>query len=551
MAVKLLTINDFHGQIPAGKVIAGRPVGSAPVLAAYLRAAMAGQEDRTVVVEAGDLVGASPAASALLQDEPAVAFLNGLANDRCPPPALPGTPPRQAVLRERLFDPGCNLVGVPGNHELDEGVHELLRLLGGGNHARGPFLEDPWRGARFPVLAANVRWSDGTPLLRARVVKELGGVRVGFVGVALAETASRVSPAVVAPLSFSDEIDAVNAQVPALQALGVHAIVVVAHDGGTGQRAYRGPTRPGAAGLSQDLAAAVRRLDPDVDVLVTGHTHAFTNARLPNAGGREVLVVQAWSAGTAFADVDLAVDRASGDVVASTARIVTTFADDPGLVPDPAAARLTASAEARVAPLTRRVITSAARVLSRSPSGAGESPLGDLVAEAARAAMRADFGLTNPGGIRTDVPASCGAPPCAVTWNDLFAAQPFSNQVVALTLSGRQLLEVLEQQWTGAGRAHVLQIAGFRYAWSASAPPGRKVVAGSVRRSDGTPVHLDGRYTVAVNSYLAGGGDGFTTLARAAERVVGPLDLDALTAYLAGQPAPLAGRIDGRIARRR
>ena len=549
-AVKLLTLNDFHGQVPAGKLVAGRPVGSAPVVAAYLRSAMAGQEDRTILVEAGDLVGASPAASALLQDEPTVSFLNGLANEHCPPPAGAGTPPREAVRRDALFDPRCNVVGVPGNHEFDEGADELLRLLGGGTHPRGPFLEDPWRGARFPVLAANIRWADGTLPFRPWVVKEAGGVRIGFVGVGLAATASNVSPAGVATLTFSDEVEAINAQVPALQALGVHAIVAVAHDGGTGQGAYAGPTRPGAGGLSTDLVGAVRRLDADVDVLVTGHTHSFTNARLANAGGREVLVVQAWSAGTAFADVDLTIDRASGEVVASTARIVTTWADAPGLVPDPDATRLTAAAEARVAPVARRVVTSAARVVSRSPNQAGESPLGDLVAEAARAALRADFGLTNSGGIRTDVPARCPSPPCPVTWNDLFAAQPFSNEVVALTLSGQELLEVLEQQWTGEGRAHVLQIAGFRYAWSASAPPGRKVVPGSLRRSDGTPIAAGGRYTVAVNSFLAGGGDGFSTLARVAERAGGPLDLDALLAYLADHPGPLAGVTDGRIARR-
>jgi 5'-nucleotidase len=550
VAVKLLTLNDFHGQLPAGKQVSRRPVGSAPALAAHLRAAMAGREDRTVLVEAGDLVGASPAVSALLQDEPTVAFLNGLANAHCPPPAAPGTPPREAVRRPGLLDPRCNVVGVPGNHEFDEGVDELLRLLGGGNHPRGPFLDDPWRGARFPVLAANVRWRDGAPLFPAAVVKELGGVRIGFIGAGLGATPAKVTPAGVAALEFTDEVDAINGQVPALRAQGIRAIVAVVHDGGTGQHPYAGPTRAGASGLSPELAAAVRRLDPEIDVLVTGHTHSFANARLPNAGGREVLVVQAWSAGTAYADVDLALDPASGEVVASSARIVTAWADDPALRPDPAAARLTAAAEERVAPLARRVVGTARRVLSRSPDDAGESPLGDAVAEAHRTALRADFGITNTGGLRADLPAGCGAPPCPITWADCFAAQPFSNELVAVTLTGRELVALLEQQWRpGVDHAQRLQVAGLRYRWSAGAPPGRKVVPGSVRRADGTPLDPDARYTVAVNGFLAGGAEGFSVLGRARERVAGPSDLDALVAWIEAQPQPLAGGTDGRVER--
>lgn len=556
--VKLLAINDFHGQLAPAKLVAGRPSGSAPVLAAHLRAAMAGSEERTILVEAGDLVSASPAISALLLDEPAVAFFNLFANPRCGQLPLP---PHQSSGPDRfdaLFDPGCNLVGVPGNHEFDRGVEELIRLLGGGRHPGGPFLEDPWRGARFPVVAANVKRASGDLLFRPYVVKSVDGVRLAFVGAAQRHTPGMVSPGGVAGLAFGDEVDGINAQIPALHGLGIHAIVAVVHEGGTGQAHYSGPTRDLATTPSAELKRLVALLDPDVDVLVTAHTHAFANVVLPNAGGRGVLVVQAYSAGTAFADIDLTVDRRGGDVVAKSARIVTAFADL-GLSPDPGAARLTEAAEARVAPLTRRVVASAAGVVGRAPDDAGQTPLGQLVADAQRASVKeADFAVTNAGGTRADLPSTCPTRSCPITWGDCFAAQPFGNRVVSLSLTGAELQEVLEQQWRAPDEgAHMLQVSGFRYAYSESAPRGRRVVPGSLRRTDGTAIERDARYVLVVNSFLAEGGSGFTVLGDLARRsrsaaasAVEPLDLDALVSWLERQPQPVAFRSEARVERR-
>jgi 5'-nucleotidase len=547
-AVKVLGINDFHGQLSPARVVDGRPVGGAAALAGHLEAAMAGARDRTVLVEAGDLVGASPAASALLRDEPAIAFFNAFANEHCA--RLPATagPPRGAARFDALFDPLCNLVGVPGNHEFEQGVTELLRQLGGGNHARGPFLEDPWRGAQFPVVAANVTGADGEPLFRPYVVKVIDGVSVAFVGAAQQDTPHLVAPSGIRGLSFGDEADAINAHVPELQARGIHAIVVVVHDGAAGQPAYEGPTRRDAPGPPAEMARLVSRLDADVDVVVAAHAHAFTNAILPNAGGRDVLVVQALSAGRAFADVDLVIDRASGDVVAKSARIVTAWSD--GAAPDPAVARLVAAAEARVAPIAAEVVAAAAATIPTAPDGAGESALADLVAEAHRAAMPgADFAVTNAAGVRTDLPRSCRAPPCPITWNDCFGAQPFSNHLVAARLTGRQLRQALEQQWAGRTGASTLGIAGFTYAWSAGAPAGRKIVPRSLRRTDGTPIEDEGTYVVVMNGFLAGGGDRFGALAEGAAPEVGPGDLDALLSFLRRRPQPVSWAADGRVRR--
>ncbi|OFX20308.1 MAG: hypothetical protein A2V77_17105 [Anaeromyxobacter sp. RBG_16_69_14] len=548
-AVKILAVNDFHGQLPAGKLVDGRPAGSAPVLAAYLRSAMAGKESRTVLVEAGDLVSASPASSALLQDEPTIAFFNSFANASCGTLPPPEGQSQGADRFDALFDPGCNLVGVPGNHEFDRGVAELMRLLGGGNHRSGPFLDDPWRGARFPVVASNVRKASGETLFRPYVVKVIDSVRVAFVGAGQRDTPHLVSPSGVAGIAFDDEATSINAQVPELQAKGIHAIVAVVHDGGSGQAPYVGPTDPAATGLSADVNKLVARLDTDVDVLVTAHTHAFANALLPNAGGREVLVVQANSAGTAFAHIDLVVDRTSGDVVGKTARIVTTFADV-ALTPDPAAARLTAAAAAKIAPVAGRIVARVAGVISRTPSAAGESPLGELVADAQRAAAGgADFAITNAGGVRADLPPSCGSPACTVTWGDCFAAQPFSNRVVSSTLTGQQLYRLLEQQWANQDAPSILQISGFGYTWSASAPAGMKVVPGSVRKADGTRVEPGVSYVVAMNDFLSAGGDGFTVLKEGKPATVGPLVLDALVAFLKAQPQPVSWAPDERVQR--
>jgi 5'-nucleotidase len=555
VSVKLLAINDFHGQISAGKKVGTSAVGSAPVLAAYLRSAMKGKEEATVLVEAGDLVGASQASSALLQDEPTLSFFNLFANDKCP--VLP--PPALQIAGEgrfdALFDPGCNLVGVPGNHEFDEGVDELLRLLGGGNHVNGPFLEDPWRGARFPLVSSNIRGQDGHLLFRPYAVKYISGVQVGFIGATFAGTPSIVVPAGVAGLTFDDEAVAINAQVKELQARGIHAIAVVLHDGAYQSGGYSGPTKPTQAPPAE-LAALVAKLDADVDVLITGHSHNFANEYALNAGGNRVLVTQAYSSGTAYADIDLVVDGATQDVTSKVASVVTTYASDlsgkPTFPPDPAAAALTAAAEARVAPLAGARVATTNAVISSSLDDAGESPLGDLLAEAQRQSVGAELGLTNPGGMRASLPASCPASPCAITWNDCFTAQPFGNQVMKVMLTGQQLAEALEQQfagWAGQTQTRMLQIAGFAYSWSASAPLGAKVVPGSLRKTDGTPIDPATHYAVAMNNYLQGGGDGFTVFKAGTNPIPGPVDNDALVAYLKSLTGNVTPATDGRVNR--
>jgi 5'-nucleotidase len=278
-----------------------------------------------------------------------------------------------------------------------------------------------------------------------------------------------------------------------------------------------------------------------VDVVVSADRHRFTNAFLKNQNGKPILVTQAFSAGTAYADIDLEISRASRDVIAKSAVIVTTWADaGPGLTPDAAAAQLTADAEAKVAPVVNQLIGTAAADITRTANPAGESALGNLIADAQRAAMGTDFAFMNPGGIRDNIAAG------EVTWGELYTVQPFGNDLVRMDLTGRQIHELLEQQWAGQPFPRILQISGLSYTWDAAAPVGSRVVA--VQRG-GAPLDLNATYTVTVNSFLADGGDNFTVLRAGVNRVVGPVDLDALIAHIKALPQPFSAAIEGRIQR--
>jgi 5'-nucleotidase len=527
--VKLLGFNDFHGHLDQGQRVAGRPVGGADVLLSYLEAAEAGIENQTLIIHAGDEVGASPPDSALLQDEPSISVLNLLTNSSC--------------SRDDRMNPGCNLVGTLGNHEFDEGKVELLRLIDGGNFATGPFLEDPYRGANFPYVSANVvNTSDGSNLVPPLVIKLVQGVPVAVIGAVLKGTPTIVTPTGVAGLSFLDEADAINSYVPGLKAAGIHTIIVTIHQGGF-QSSYTGPTNP-AATLSSgpEITDIVNRLDDEIDVVVSGHTHAFTNALLSNAHGHPILVTQGFSFGTAYDDIDLLIDPVTRDVVSKTAKIVTTFGDaGPGLTPDPRATAITAAAFNSVAPLITQVFGFANAAFTRTENAAGESTLGDLIADAQREQQGTQMAFMNPGGIRADLPAG------AITYNNLFTIQPFGNTMVNLNVTGAVIKNILEQQFPGAfGQTvqRILKISGLTYVWNPAAPVGSRIVS---IRVGGVPIDPAATYLVTTNNFVAAGGDGFTQFLNGTNQIGGPIDLDVLIAYVKAH-TPLTPALDGRIS---
>jgi 5'-nucleotidase len=277
---------------------------------------------------------------------------------------------------------------------------------------------------------------------------------------------------------------------------------------------YAGPTSSDGVIDGPEILDILSRLDDEVDVVVSGHAHGFTNALVKNANGKEILVTQAFSASTAYGDIELEIDRRTGDVASKTAEIVTTWGDaGPGLSPHPVVAAIVAAADEKVAPLVNRVIARAQGTISKSDNAAGESALGNLIADAQRAAVPgAQIALMNPGGIRADLAAQpkrrdWGAPPPTLR-----------NSLVAMDLTGAQVLEVLERQWLNQPSPRILKPSGIRYTWDAAQQPGSRIVQGSVQVG-GAALDPTATYRVVVNSFLAEGGDDFTTFASGANRV--------------------------------
>jgi 5'-nucleotidase len=524
--VKLLGFNDFHGQLGAGKTVEGRPVGGAAVLASYLKTAAGGGLERALVVHAGDLVGASPPASALFKDEPTIAFLGLLANAHC-------KGPKRAEER-------CNVVAGLGNHEIDEGIDEALRIARGGNHASGPFLGVDYAGPRFPFVTANViDAATGDALFPASAVVKIAGARIGVVGATVRRAKRYLPPRGTTNVRFEDEAEKINTEVAALKARGVRAIVVSLHEGG--EQDFAAPAgSPSVSGRIVDIVAA---LDPEVDVVVSGHTHTFINAAMTAREGKRVLVTQASSAGTAFSDTTLRISAATGDVVSVSSTIVTAFADEgPGLAPDPAVAKLVARVEAAVSGKVDSVVGEAAAELPLQPACSGESALGDLVADAQREAAGAQIALVTPAWLRAGIDAG------PVTWGELFTVQPFGNRVVTVRLSGATLLRILESQWTDPDKLRVLNVSGIRYVWDPDAPPGHRVH--DVRVGD-APLDPTAGYTTAVSDFLADGGDNLPALSECPRIAEGPLDVEALAEHIRRNGRRLEPALDGRIERRR
>ena len=526
--VRIIAFNDFHGHLeppPFGIVLPderepGKQKRVAAGGAAHLASAIAELKrgrPNAIVVGAGDLVSASPLASSIFLDEPAVHVL-GLA--------------------------GLELSST-GNHEYDRGRAALARLQQGGCDATKGCFDGAYTGARFQWLAANV-FDEATQktMLPAYAIREYEGIRVAFVGAVVRSTPQVVLRSGIAGLAFRDEAESINALIPGIRAQGVEAIVVLIHEGGameaslgTMPAASARYTCPGFAGPIVDI---VKRLDRAVDVVVSGHTHQAYVCRID---GR--LVTSSLSYGRVVTPIDLTLDRATRDVVASEAENIIV---DPERFPqDAAVARYVEHIVKLSQVRAERVVGRVAGEFTPVASASGESSLGDLVADAHLAASRADFAITNPGGLRA--PLASRQADGAVTFGDLYAVQPFGNNLVTMTLTGAQVLRALEQQWRGPpDRTRILQVSeGLRYSWDGRMPMGRRVVAGSVS-IQGRALDPQARYRIAMNDFLAYGGDGFTVFTEGGERTGGPLDVDALENWV-GLAMRIAGAPGGRIER--
>jgi 5'-nucleotidase len=507
--VQLVGINDFHGNLePPTGLVNGAAAGGIEYLATHVKALEARNPRRTVVVSAGDLIGASPLLSALFHDEPTIEAMNKLGLD----------------------------VNSVGNHEFDEGATELLRMQNGGCNPDEP-ADCGFAGADFRFLAANVvRESNGRTLFPPYVVKRFGGVKVAFIGETLEGTPQIVTPSGVAGLQFRDEADTINALVPRLRREGVRTIVALIHEGGV-------PVADGQC-VSGPIRDIVERTSPEVDVFMTGHAHQVYNCIV---GGRPV--TSAGSFGKLLTDVDMTIDRGSGQpkTIRADNLVVTR-----GVAKDPDQTALIATYKAIAGPIGDRVIGTAAADITRAATPAGESALGDVIADSQlEATTPAGFGgaqiaFMNPGGIRTDIAAG------PVTFAEAFAVQPFGNSLVTMTLTGAQIERVLEQQaWpsdTPDGSGRVLQVSdSLHYTWDPARPARDRIDPASITLG-GLPLVPTNSYRVTVNSFLADGGDGFTVLREGTDRLGGAIDLDALEGYFKAH-VPVAPGPRDRIAR--
>jgi len=492
LSVQLLGINDFHGQLDQVRNVDNQPAGSAAFLAAHLREREK-TNPHTLKVHAGDAVGASAPTSALLQDEPTIEILNALGFD----------------------------VGTLGNHEFDRGIPEMMRLIKGGDHPNTGDFE----GAKFPYTVANVvDKKKKNPILPPHVIKWVKGVPIAFVGAVTKTTPTLVTPDYVKDVIFEDEAEAINREVKKLKRKGVRTIIVLLHEGGT-----QDPETKEMKGPITDIA---KRLDDEVDVVFAGHSHTFLQGTVDGK-----LVVQAYSFGTAFADVDLLIDRRTKDVISKTGEVVITHHG--GIEPDDEVDAIVKRAQEKVAPLINQVVGQSAHAITRAANEAGESALGNLIADSQRAAMKTDFAFMNPGGIRADLPAG------TVKWGDVYTVQPFGNNLVKMELTGAQIRALLNQQFQDENRIRILQISGLRYMYDPNRPAHDRVV--TILREDGQPIEPNQTYTVTVNSFLASGGDGFTVLTEGTNRMGGPIDMDAMIEYIKQLPQPFSASIEGRI----
>jgi 5'-nucleotidase len=502
VTVQLLAVNDFHGNLepPSGQdgMVNQIPAGGAEYLATHLRNAVR-DNPNSILVGAGDLMGASPLISGLFQDGPAIEALNAM-----------------------------NLaVSSIGNHELDNGPTELLRRI---------------EGARYQYLAGNVvrAGTPGETLLPATAVRTVGGVKIGFIGETLEGTGKIVAAQSGQGLRFLEESSAANSAAARLEREGVHAIVLLIHQGGRQQPAS-GPADPnGCANFEGDIKTVVSKLSPSIKVVISGHTHEFYNCTL---GGHTV--TSASSYGRMFTRVNLTIDAASDTIQSVSAKNEVVTRD---VTPDPAQTAIIAKYRAGAARIADQSVGSVTGEIDRMKNQAGESAMGDVVADAQLASTKtpekggAGIAFMNSGGLRAGIAGP------TVSYGNLYTAQPFSNQLTVHTMTGDMIRRLLEQQFKADGGVNILQVSeGFTYRYRLHASVGQHVVAGSIMLH-GRVIAAADKVRVEASDFLIAGGDGFTIFHEGGTPTVGQVDVDALADYFRAH-SPVAPGPRNRIVR--
>ncbi|MFI6100758.1 bifunctional metallophosphatase/5'-nucleotidase [Lentzea sp. NPDC051213] len=527
--VRLIGINDLHGNIEPPSGSSGRVVladgttvdaGGAAFNATHIKN-LQGEVKNSVVVGQGDLIGGSPLVSALFHDEPTVEVLNKVGMDAT----------------------------AAGNHEFDEGYKELLRMQRGGCHpVDGCQFQDTYPGANFPILGANVTHAkNGLPALPPFWVEFRDGIPIGFIGMPLKDVPILVDPNGIKEIQFGDEVKAANRYANFLDAIGVKSIVLLVHQGDQVTSPGGGPNACNVAAQNPGSKIATE-VSPKIDAVFSGHSHQHYNCVVKDPAGNPRPFIEGLAFGRELSVVDLKIDRRTRDVIRGETKadnkIVTRT-----VTPDPAIQALVDVAKTKVRPIANRPVGTIGSDIPRAQNPAGESPLGNLIADsqlAATAGNGAVLALMNPGGVRADLTFASSAEGegnGVTTYGEAFTVQPFSNILQTVTLTGAQIKNALEQQFS-ATRTFVLQpSAGLKYSWSASAAFGSKISGITL---NGVALDPNANYRVTINSFLQGGGDGFSEFTKGTNITGGGIDLDAFAAYLTahpGQGAPALDRI--------
>ncbi|PWT85347.1 MAG: bifunctional metallophosphatase/5'-nucleotidase [Blastocatellia bacterium] len=530
VVVQLLAINDFHGALEPPEGATGRinmvPAGGAEYLSTHLKNALR-ENPNSVIVAAGDLIGATPLTSALFHDEPAIETMNAI---------------------------GLSVSAV-GNHEFDHGWRALMRLQRGGcDPTDGCRDGDGFSGAKFQYLSANVVRKTNRalqPLFPATAIRSVGGVKIGFIGETLRRTRQLVTPTGVRGLSFLDEWSVANRHAARLKLQGINAIVLLIHEGGQQNPGEPAPEPNGCANLTGAIVPIVQKLSPAIGVIVSAHTHQFYNCTIDGH-----TVTSAGSNGRMFTRVNLTIDSSTDTItnVAASNEVVTRDVEK-----DPAITRLLTKYSALSRSTANRVVGTASAEITARRNHAGESALGDVIADAQLAATSpaakggARVAFMNPGGIRADIVGNVrpdGSQVRDVTYAHLFTVQPFGNTLTVLTMTGEQIRQLLEQQFDSPnpGESRILQVsAGFSYRYALGAPAGQHVDPASIQIA-GRIVRPTDRVRVAANSFLVAGGDNFTIFEDIGNFNGGDIDVDALMEYFRTH-SPAAPGPQNRIVR--
>ncbi|MDO5365294.1 surface-anchored 5'-nucleotidase [Streptococcus dysgalactiae] len=510
--VQLLGVNDFHGALdttgsaymPEGKVA---NAGTAAQLDAYMDDAetefkQASPEGTSIRVQAGDMVGASPANSGLLQDEPTVKVFNKMGFE----------------------------YGTLGNHEFDEGLAEFNRIMTGQAPAADSTINDITKNyeheaSKQTIVIANVvdKESNKIPYdWKPYAVKDVPvndkSVKVGFIGIVTTEIPNLVLKQNYEQYKFLDAAETIVKYAKELQGQNVNAIVVLAHIPATSKDGV----------VDNEVATIMEKVNQlypnhSVDIVFAGHNHQYTNGTVG-----KTRVVQAVSQGKAYADVRGTLDTDTNDFVATPEAKVIAVA--PGVKTGSADIKaIVDQANEIVKTVTERKIgtASTSSTIPKMENNDKESPVGNLVTTAQLAIAKktfpnVDFAMTNNGGIRADLVVKDDQ---TITWGAAQAVQPFGNILQVVQITGQQIYDVLNQQYD-EGQKYFLQMSGLKYTYTDNEAKNPEVPFKVVKvyKDNGEELDLAANYTLVVNDFLYGGGDGFSVFKSA--KLIGAINPD-------------------------